>query len=92
MLQVFSSLATGIGTSETGNTGVLKREKFMNCKKKKKKKSGLIERVGYIGLSGCGVINTLQSFFFFLVSLQRRRVAAVCGPISHKLYSESIES
>lgn len=89
MLQVFSSLATGIGTSETGNTGVLKREKFMNCKKKK---SGLIERVGYIGLSGCGVINTLQSFFFFLVSLQRRRVAAVCGPISHKLYSESIES
>lgn len=66
MLQVFSSLATGIGTSETGNTGVLKREKFMNCKKKKKKKSGLIERVSYIGLSGCGVINTLQSFFSFL--------------------------
>ena len=63
MLQAFASLATGIGTSETGNTGVLKREKFMNCKKVR------AELRESVILDSRAVV--LLSFFFFLVSLQR---------------------
>lgn len=58
MLQAFASLATGIGTSETGNTGVLKREKFMNCKKVR------AELRESVILDSRAVV--LLSFFFFL--------------------------